>query len=174
MSEFAAFHPVVERIVTLLRREHCRFITFVHEPVRTSEEAAMVRPEYSIAQGAKALIVAYRPVEASPSSSRLFAQAVVPGNRKFDTKKLIHALGARDVRFASEAEVIEVTAGVVPGGVPPFGKIFGLRVIVDPTLLANETIIFNAGDRRFSVALNTEDYRRVMAPEIVTIVSEPL
>ena len=60
--------------------------------------------------------------------------------------------------------------GVEPGGVPPFGNLFALRVIADPTLFENEKIIFNAGDRGFSVAMRSEDYRRLVNPEVVEIV----
>jgi len=38
------------------------------------------------------------------------------------------------------------------------------------TLLENEEIIFNAGDKRFSIALKTTDYKAVVNPNVVTIV----
>jgi prolyl-tRNA editing enzyme YbaK/EbsC (Cys-tRNA(Pro) deacylase) len=80
-------------------------------------------------------------------------------------------LSARDVRFATEAEIAELTGGVEPGGVPPFGHLFGLPVFVDPALFQNERIVFNAGDRRFSVAMRAADYQRLANPRIAPIVS---
>ena len=63
----------------------------------------------------------------------------------------------------------QLTNGVQPGGVPPFGNLFGLEVVVDPQLLQNEKIVFNAGDRSFSVGMKSADYQRIVAPRIATI-----
>ena len=62
-----------------------------------------------------------------------------------------------------------MTKGVLPGGVPPFGNLFDLEVIVDPKLLENEKIIFNAGDRCFSIAMKSKDYTTLISPTIVNI-----
>ena len=39
----------------------------------------------------------------------------------------------KNIRFATPQEVFETT-GCLPGAVPPFGKIFGLKVYVDRSL----------------------------------------
>ena len=59
-------------------------------------------------------------------------------------------------------EVDEITNGVKPGGVPPFGNLFSLPVYVDQTLLENEEIIFNAGNRCFSIARRSNDYLKMV------------
>lgn len=51
------YHEVVSKILDLLRNGGYWFETFEHEPVRTSEEAAKARTGYTLAQGAKAMIV---------------------------------------------------------------------------------------------------------------------
>ena len=63
----------------------------------------------------------------------------------------------------SEAEVSAVTGGVQPGGAPPFGNLFELPVYAAPELFDVEDIVFNAGDRRFSLAMRSADYRRLAA-----------
>ena len=40
---------------------------------------------------------------------------------------------------------------------------------VDKLLLENEKIIFNAGDRRFSVAMKAKDYQELVHPQVVDI-----
>lgn len=157
------FHPVSEEILSLLSREHVWHERFEHAPVRTSEEAARVRPDYTLDQGAKALIVRLGKAE------KRFAMLVLPGNRRFDAAKARRALAAADIRFAREEEVGEITGGVLPGGVPPFGNLFGIAVYADASLFGNERIIFNAGDRRVSVAMKSEDYRRLVAPQVVEL-----
>ncbi len=164
------YHPVVEKIKQLLDQHQCAYSTFEHEAVRTSEEAAALRPEYTLAQGAKALIVRIKRKGMSEADEKQFVQIVVPGDAKFDPKKARRVLAAKDIRFALPEEVAEVTNGVQPGGVPPFGNLFGLPVYVDETLCKNDVIIFNAGDRRYSIALTCADYVRVVEPEVVDIV----
>ncbi len=160
------YHQVVTKIISLLEEHHFWFETFEHEPVRTSEEAAKIRSGYSLEQGAKALIVR---LKYSKNESK-FVMLVLPGDARFDKQKVAEAFKTKDIRFATEAEVSEITSGVELGGVPPFGNLFGLEVTVDPGLLEHEKIIFNAGDRRFSVAMKTEDYVTIVQPKVVRII----
>ncbi len=159
------FHPVVDTILDLLRQNGCWFETFTHEPVRTSEDAAKLRTGYVLSQGAKALILSIK-----KEGSKRFVMVVIPGDQRFDPEKLRAALGAKSTRFATEAEVSEITNGVQLGGVPPFGQLFGLEVLADPSLLSQEKIIFNAGDRSFSVAMQSEDYQRLVQPRLAELV----
>jgi prolyl-tRNA editing enzyme YbaK/EbsC (Cys-tRNA(Pro) deacylase) len=140
------------------------FETFEHEPVRTSEEAAKTRPGYSLHQGAKAIILRVK-----QGQTKSFHMAVFPADKRFDNDKLKAALGAKDIRFASPEEIAQLTHGVEPGAIPPFGHCFELKVLADPGLFENERIVFNAGDRRFSVAMRSADYRDIEQPSIVDI-----
>jgi Ala-tRNA(Pro) deacylase len=156
------YHDTVSRIIEMLTANNCWHETFRHEPVRTSEEAAKTRPGYSLHQGAKAMIIRAKAVETR------FVMLVLPADLRFDNSKVKAILHAKDVRFASEQEVLELTGGVQPGAVPPFGNLFQLRVVADPELFVNERIVFNAGDRRFSVAMKSEDYKRLVNPEVAS------
>ena len=162
MAEHNIFHDIVD----VLKKDGCWYETFQHQTtVRTSEEAAALRPGYSLAEGAKALIVRLK----IPHKGKSFAMAVLPGDKKFDSKKLKLASGANDLRFATEAEVAELTHGVQPGGVPPFGNLFGIAVYADEGVFANEKIIFNAG-RDVSIAMLATDYKRIVQPTVATII----
>lgn len=158
------YHPVTTQIVDLLKSNGYWYETFEHEPVRTSEEAAKVRYGYSIEQGAKALIVRIKSKEQSE-----FIMLVMPAQLRLDTKKAKQYLHIKDLRFATEEEVGKVTNGVLVGGVPPFGNIFHIKTIVDPKLFLNEKIVFNAGDRRYSVAMLSQDYKNLVNPIIIDI-----
>lgn len=155
------YHPTVNKIINLLKENNCWFETFEHEPVRTSEEAAQVRTGYSIHQGAKAMII-----KATIDNQGKFVMLVYPADKKFDSKKVKNILGVSDLRFATEQEVLEITGGVQLGGVPPFGNLFNLEVYADPSLFENEKIIFNAGDKRFSIAMKSKDYQKIVKPQI--------
>ncbi|MDA1079172.1 MAG: hypothetical protein O2840_00555 [bacterium] len=154
------YHPVVSQILEILEKNNCWHETFEHEPVRTSEEAAQLRDGYTLAQGAKAILIRVK----ISSTEKRFVMLVMPGDARFDSDKVKKLLGAKNIRFATEEEVLEITGGVLLGGVPPFGNLFGLEVFVDPTLLENEKIIFNAGDKSFSVGMLANDYVRLVGP----------
>jgi prolyl-tRNA editing enzyme YbaK/EbsC (Cys-tRNA(Pro) deacylase) len=156
------YHPVVEKIKSILIERGVAFDTFEHEPVRTSEEASKVRTGYTIEQGTKALIARVK----ERGGAKRFVMLVVPGNKKFDPKKVKAFTGFTDIRFATEEEVAEVTGGVLPGGVPPFGNLFNLDVYADTTIFNNERIIFNAGDRSFSIGMPSVDYKSIVNPKI--------
>jgi|SRR3990167_4998148 len=160
------YHPVVAKILDQLKKNNFWHETFEHETVRTSEEAAKVRSGYTLNQGAKAIIVRVK----EKSGNKYFLMLVLPADQKINIDKLKIDLDAKDIRFASEDEVLELTGGVKPGGVPPFGNLFGLKVIADPTLFENTKIIFNAGDRRFSVAMISGDYKTLVDPQITPII----
>lgn len=160
------YHEVTTQIVNLLKTNEVWFETFEHEPVRTSEEAAKIRNGYTIHQGAKALIVRVK----ISNVNKKFMMLVFPGDLRFDTSKIKQLFTAKDVRFATEEEVLKLTNGIQPGGVPPFGNLFNLEVVVDPSLLQNEKIVFNAGDRSFSIGMNSADYKMIVSPRVENIV----
>ncbi len=161
-----SYHDIVSKITAVLKANNCWLETFEHEPVRTSEEASRTRPGYSPHQGAKAMIVRIKRSE----SDKRFAMLVFPADMRFDNAKVKTLFGAKDIRFATEQEIAELTAGVQAGAVPPFGNLFNLEVIADPSLFENEKIVFNAGDRSFSVAMKSEDYQNLAKPRISSIV----
>jgi Ala-tRNA(Pro) deacylase len=159
-------HPTVFKIKDLLEENNMWYDYMEHEPVRTSEEAAAIRPDkYSLAQGAKALIVRIKP----RGSSKRFVMLVIPGDTQFNIPKVCEFFNSKDVRFAFEDEVIKITDGVIPGGVPPFGNLFDLEVYADTKIFDNDTIVFNAGDKRISLAIHTENYRTLVNPTIIAI-----
>ena len=68
-------------------------------------------------------------------------------------------------RFATPQEL--AAFGLVPGAVPPFGEpVLPLALHVDPSVLANEVIAFNAGSLTESIILSIEDYSRLAHPDV--------
>ena len=158
------FHPCVNEIRSLLEKNHIQYEFLEHEPVRTSLEAAQVRPDkYTLSQGAKALIVRIK----ENGGHKYFAMFVIPGDRKFNYPKTKELFQAKDIRFATELEVCELTHAIKLGGLPPFGNLFGLKVFMDKKVLDNEQMIFNAGDKRVSIVLATKDYQKLVDPQLV-------
>lgn len=161
-----SYHPLVNQIIEVLQHQGVRFTTFEHEPVLTSAEAAALRDGYSLHEGAKALIVRGQRADGSV----VFAMFVLPGDLRFNSKKIKTVWSIKKISLASVEEVARITNGVLPGGVPPFGNLFQLPVWVDRSLLLNKRMIFNAGDRSFSIGMHTADWQKIVQPTVADLV----
>jgi Ala-tRNA(Pro) deacylase len=142
--------PVSERLAQWLREAGVVFDLVEHPPVRTSVEAARVRGT-RLEQGAKALVV---------RADDRFVHCVLPAHLKADNAALRAIVGSRKLRFASREELLELT-GCEPGAVPPFGNFFGLPVLLDEALCANDRVAFNAGSITVSITMRCADLVRV-------------
>lgn len=150
--------PVTTKLLAVLRGADLAFDTLQHEPVFTSQEAANVRGS-DLHSGAKALVV---------KGDDTFMMAVIPADLELDSVALRKRLGSKKLRFANKYELKELT-GLEPGAVPPFGSLFELPTICDPTLGENESINFNAGSNSFSITMAYEDYIHVERPAMAPI-----
>ena len=151
---------VVGKIKSLLEENDMWYEEFHHEPVRTSEEAAKTRPEYSLSQGAKALILSAK----LKGGERKYVMLVLPGDKRIDGKLIKKLLNAKSTSFATPEQVEEITGGVKPGGVPPFGNLFNLDVYVDKSLAVHKKIVFNAGSRSVSIGMKYDDFLALVRP----------
>lgn len=119
-------------------------------------------------QGTKALIL-----RGKKGGTKEFFMVGIPGHLVFERKKLQDESGYRDVRFVTEDEVQSITGGVEPGGVPPLGALFHLPTFVDQHVFNHEHIIFNAGDRRVSIAMRSVDFRTFLPITIADLARFP-
>ena len=93
--------------------------------------------------------------------------ALVPAKSMISHKKLKKVLDVRDVRLASHDEVLRFS-GYPAGGVPPFNNI--KRVIADPQILTNETIVVGGGDVDKLLEVRAKDVIEVSNAQIVDII----
>ena len=147
---------IFERLKSWLTQADIPFTTLHHPPTYTSEESAAYRGE-PLSVGAKAIVY---------KIEKTFYLFVMPADRKLDTKKIktyFKAQGkkAKKTRFATAAELLELT-NLVPGSVPPFGRpIFEVDLYVDMAILQNEKVAFNAGSLTDSIIMSRADYLKV-------------
>ena len=133
-----------------------------HKAGITSEEMAKIRKGFSLSEGAKALIL---------MTDSGFIQVVVPGDTKFNNRKLRKTVRTKNIRFATSKELAVLTDGILPGAIPPFGTLFNVPVYADEKLFSNEHIVFNCGERTASIAMKPQDYMKAVRP-IVSDITE--
>jgi Ala-tRNA(Pro) deacylase len=98
-----------------------------------------------------------------------YVLGVVPGNARVDLAAVKALFNATYVSFASP-DIAERLAGSVAGTVLPFAFSPELELIVDPSLLENDELYFNAARLDRSVVLKTRDYLALAKPRIEGIV----
>lgn len=145
---------VLEAIRRLLKEHGIEFREVHHPPTRTSRESAEARGE-PMDIGGKAIVF---------KVDDTFHLFVLSASLQIRSRQIRHHLGARRTRFATEEELRELT-GLVPGSVPPFGPpILPFAVYVDPSVLANDRIAFNAGSLTDSIIMRRDDWERLLRP----------
>jgi len=85
-----------------------------------------------------------------------FCLLAVAGGGRADWALLRNFLGERKCRMAEYAEVPEAT-GYVVGAVPPIALPEGLRVLVDSSVSAYETVVIGSGVLGYALALKSAD-----------------
>ena len=134
-----------------------------HEKTLTSEDSARARGE-PLRIGGKAMLI---------KTGETFRLFVLSAELRIDSAAIRERFGTRTLRFARADELREQT-GLVPGSVPPFGRpILPFELFVDPSIVANDRIAFNAGSLTHSIILSVEDYLTVAKPVIFPFAQQP-
>jgi len=127
--------------------------TFTHPgPVKSLEQAARERGQRP-AQVVRSILFRIGEDE--------YLMALVAGPNQISWKALRSYLGQSRLTMASKDEVLEVT-GYQIGAVSPFGTTRKLRVLVDPSVFAEEEISLGSGIRGTTVILKSADLKRAL------------
>lgn len=145
-----------DALLALLRDADVEFRHVRHAPTRTSEESAAARGE-PLAIGGKTLLL---------KVDDRFALFVLSAARRMVSSLARKAAGARRSRFATKAELLELT-GLVPGTLPPFGEpLLPFPLRADRSVMAQDRIAFNAASPTESIVMATADWVRIARPTL--------
>ena len=134
-------------------------VPFQHEVHRTAYTAQEVAAEEHIPGKMMAKTVVIR-------ADDRFALAVLPASNRTDLAKLRAALGAQDVRLATELEFTGLFPDCEVGAMPPFGNLYGVPVYVEASLAKDDEIVFNAGTHQETVRIKYADFERLARPRV--------
>jgi len=146
-----------ERLKDFLDRKGVRYEVLEHVPVFTSEEAAKVRG-VELKTGVKALV--FKTVE-----ERRFVLGLIAADKKMGLKKLAKIVGTKKLQLVSPEEVLTLT-GCEVGSVHPFGNLYGLPTYLDPSVLENDMVNFNAGLHTMSIQMRAKDLVSTINPVV--------
>jgi len=154
---------IQEKLQKLLEAEKVPYEIFTHPLAYTAQEVAASQ---HIPGNALAKVVMLE-VDGT------LVMAVTDGNHKIDLDTARANLGTSRVRLTREDEFTARFPGCEPGAMPPFGNLFGLKVIVDPALSRAGFIYFNAGDHVRTMRLRYKDFLALVKPQIVRLSDAP-
>ncbi len=92
------------------------------------------------------------------------ALAVLPATHRIDLARLSLVLGSGPLRLASEEEVIQTFGDCERGALLPFGRLYGLRTVVDATLAGGSEFIFVGNARHEGVRMRYRDFETLEGP----------
>jgi Ala-tRNA(Pro) deacylase len=153
--------------LTGLLEERGAVYRVVEHTAEGATEAVSALRGNTLQQAAKCIVVMVK----TGKKTKRYALAVVPGDRRLDLGALKALLGGTYAGFATP-EVAERLAGSVSGTILPFSFDPELELVVDPALLEEEEIFFNAARLDRSLALRSADYRTIAEPR-VAVISQP-
>jgi Cys-tRNA(Pro)/Cys-tRNA(Cys) deacylase len=123
------------------------------KPVYTSEEAAQERG-VKLSQIVKTMILM--------SKKKQGIIAVLPGDKKLDTKKVKKITGLKELRFLDRTAV-EEKFGLVAGAIAPIKDLFPSHILLaDPEVFAEDPVDISSGDPQAGLELSREDLRKLL------------
>ena len=157
-------NSITDTIISQFANCDLPYLRIDHPPCRTSEESGIARQQGGggCVVGAKALLLkVYR-----SGGQHEFHTFVLAGDAKLDPK----AVGAKH-RFVTAEEMAELTDGLRPGAMPPFGrtlfpKIHQLHFDVGLAGM-NDKVGFNAGHHEVSLVVTARDLVAVTQPNTI-------
>jgi len=155
------------QLISFLERSKAQYRLIDHKPEGRTEIVSPMRGNV-LSQAAKCIILM---VKLGKKVTK-YILAVVPGDARVDLNAIKTLFGGTYVSFASP-DIAERLAGSVAGTILPFAFNPEMELIVDPSLLENDEIFFNAARLDRSMALKTSDYVALSKPRIEKI-AKPL
>lgn len=155
--------PLSERLRSFLDSHRVVFTLTTHPQAFTARDVAAAE-HLSPREVAKTVVI---------SGDGVYHMLVIPASRMVNLSEVRSALGFAHAQLATEEELGKLFPDCELGAMPPLGPMYGLEVYLDGSLAGHETITFNAGNHREVIHMRMADFRRLVSPEITTLVREP-
>jgi len=148
--------PLSKKLKAFLDEKQIRYLTLHHSPAYTAQELAAAS-HIAGHLWAKTVIV---------DADGREVMAVLPATERIDLDALAEVLGAKAVRLADEQEFRSRFPDCELGGMPPFGNLFDMEVVLSPSLAEDDKICFNAGSHQVAFKMDFADFKGLVEPTI--------
>jgi Ala-tRNA(Pro) deacylase len=95
-----------------------------------------------------------------------YVLAVLSSTVRIEFERLSETLGvpAADLRLATPDELFRIFKDCEPGVVPPFGRLYGLKTVVDSSLAEIRVVVFGANTRHQGLRMLFNDFEHLEDP----------
>lgn len=146
-----------QKLKQFLDSHQVKYVSIQHSPAYTAQEVA-ASSHVSGRDFAKTVVVK---IEGT------LALVVLPADRKVVLADLRDALGATQVKLATEEEFQARFPDCEVGAMPPFGNLYGMETYVAPSLTEEPEIAFNAGTHTEVIKMAYADFARLVQPKVI-------
>lgn len=147
----------IKRLQDALDQEGIKYVLISHSPTFTAQEIA-ASAHVPGKKMVKTVIV---------RTGAKLVMAVLPASLHVDLHKLAEGLNVASAELASEEEFRGLCPDCELGAMPPFGHFYGLEVIADKSLEADEEVYFNAGTHRELLKMSFADFSKMVKPKFL-------
>lgn len=152
-----------DHLIAFLKEQNVRHELIKHPEAFTAQEVA-----HAIHKTGKVLAKTVV-VEADGKH----VMTVVPAHHKVKLAAVKAALKAKDVHLAREEQLRELFPDCDLGAMPPVGPLYHLPVVLSAELQQRPEIVFNACTHTECVKIASQDFERLVKPQIAEISEVP-
>ena len=156
--------PLSERLRSFLDSRHAEFTLTAHPKAFTARDVAAAE-HLAPGEVAKTVVI---------FGDGAYHMVVIPASKLVDLFEVRLVLGLSHARLATENELGTLFPDCELGAMPPLGPLYGLKVYLDNSLLGHNAIAFNAGTHLEVIHMRLPEFRRLAAPEVVSLAREPV
>jgi threonyl-tRNA synthetase len=163
MAKKESSNSTYDKLIKFLDDNNAQYRLIDHPPEGRTEIVSPMRGN-ELSQAAKCIVIMVK----LKNKTTKYVLAVFPGDAKVNLDAIKKIYDGTYASFAT-TDIAEKLAGSVSGTVLPFSFNEKLELVVDPILLDNEEIFFNAARLDQSMALRTSDYKKLIKPRYENI-----
>ncbi|XXF77898.1 YbaK/EbsC family protein [Myxococcaceae bacterium GXIMD 01537] len=89
-----------------------------------------------------------------------------------DMEQLADQLGMDHVRLAEESEFSDRFPDCELGAEPPFGKLYGMQVIIDESLRDAGPLLFRAGSHEEAIEMSFQEFAELESPRVGSFIEQ--
>jgi Cys-tRNA(Pro)/Cys-tRNA(Cys) deacylase len=151
---------VSTRAISYLQEKKIPYEIVKYEHEEKGAEFAAKATGYPLARTVKTLVVEL--------DRKSYCLALLPGHRELDLKKLAALCGAKRSAMV-DIKTAERLTGYLVGGISPFGTQQRLETFMEESILANEEILINAGQRGVMLKMAPGDIVAALGCKVMSI-----
>ena len=148
------------RAIAYLKKKKIPHEVIKYEHLEKGAEFAAKATGYALERTVKTLVVELE--------CKKFCLALLPGHRELDLKKMASVSGVKRTAMV-DIKTAERLTGYLVGGISPFGTRQQLQTVMESSILDNEEILINAGQRGVMLKMAPGDIAKALDCRVASI-----